>query len=385
MKKLGVCVRYITDNYGSMLQLLALQEAIEKIEWDYEFVVYDKKTLGFMVKNAKRIFNIYFFQGKMLQIKKKAKMKRYPQIMADNQKRLAVFEDFRERNFKYFSDTFKGYSLLCKGATQYDAVLVGSDQLWGPEGLDTNFYNLMFVPDNIRKIAYSTSFGVKEIPSNLHKKYKYFIDRIEYISVREEAGSQIVKNITGKDVPVVVDPVMLLSKEEWELIIPIEDPKIGISEPYMLCYLLGANSEHRKAAMEISKKTGWKIVTLPHIDEVVEADMEFGDVQLFDVTPEQFLNLIRCAEYICTDSFHGTAFSIINQKQFTVFNRFDEKEKFSRNSRIDTICSIFNLESCRYKGDIWKSYENTIDYVDVGEKLQRHKTKSWAYLEDALH
>ena len=382
MKKLGVCVRYITDNYGSMLQLYALQKAIEKLQWDYEFIVYDKKTAGFVLKNSVRIFNPYFMNGKMLQIKKKIKLKKNPDIMKENQKRMKAFADFRQKYFCHYSQTFRGFRALREGTRQYDAVLVGSDQLWGPEGLDTNFYNLMFVPDNIRKIAYSTSFGVKEIPESLKSKYQSYLNRIEYISVREQAGQQIVKNTIGKDVPVVVDPVMLLSREDWEKEIPVSDS--AIDEPYILCYFLGSNPEHRKAALELKKKTGWKIIALPHIDEVVDADMQFGDVQLFDTSPEEFLNLIRNAKYICTDSFHGTAFSIINEKNFTVFNRFDDNEKVSRNSRIDTICDIFGLKNRRYNGNITDSFDTSIDYSKVEKKLEALRNEAWNYLNEAL-
>lgn len=381
MKEIGICVRYITDNYGSMLQLFALQKAVEKLNLKYEFIVYDKKTPGFLLKNMTRVFNIYFMQGKMLQIKKKYKMKKYPEIFKNNQKRLESFADFRKRHFHRFSERLKGFKALQEGAKKYDVVMVGSDQLWGPEGLDTNFFNLMFVPDNIRKVAYSASFGVKEIPARLQSKYKRFLERIEYISVREQTGQKIVKDVIGKKVPVVVDPVMLLSKEEWDN--SISASKV-VEEPYMLCYFLGASSKHRKAALELQAKTGWKIVTLPHIDEVVEADMNFGDIQLYNTTPEQFLNLIRNAEYICTDSFHGTAFSIINEKNFTVFNRFDDTAKYSRNSRIDTICNIFGLSDRRFSGNINDSFGKDIAYDNVREILKQLREKSWDFLSNSL-
>lgn len=382
MKKLGVCVRYITDNYGSMLQLFALQKAIEELKWDYEFIVYDKKTLGFIIKNSLRVFNPYFMNGKMLQLKKKKLMKKYPDIQSKNQKRLEAFETFRKKHFHHYSEVFKGYKALQKGAERYDAVLVGSDQLWGPEGLDTNFFNLMFVPEEICKVAYSTSFGIKDIPDSLTQKYREYLQRIEFISVREQSGQEIVRKTIGKEVPVVVDPVMLLSKKQWETFIPDSIP--SVQEPYILCYFLGSNPLHREAAKQLQGKTGLKIVTLPHIDEVVKADIDFGDIQLFDTSPEDFLNLIRHSSYICTDSFHGTAFSIINEKPFTVFDRFDNKEKVSRNTRIDTICDIFGLKSRRFNGNIMDSFNQPIDYQKVRQTLGSLRKDAWSYLENAL-
>lgn len=381
MKKLGVCVRYITDNYGSMLQLLALQKAIEKNDWSYEFIVYDKNNLKFILSNLDRVFNPYFFKGKMLQLKKNANLKRYPEIAKLNAIRLKAFSDFRTRCFKFYSPVYRGYKNLSEGSENYDAILVGSDQLWGPEGLKTNFYNLMFVKKNIKKIAYSTSFGVSQIPKKLEKKYADFLNRIEFISVREISGQRIVKDVCGKDVPVVVDPVMLLSRTEWDILIPNECKE---KKPYLLCYFLGSNPEHRRQAEIVKERFGWDIVTLPHIDEVVEADLRFGDEQLYDVSPESFLNLIRNAECVLTDSFHGTAFCIINNKKFVVFDRFSDNDKSSRNTRIDTICTLFGLNKCRYSGNIEDNLTINIDYESVNNILDGLRKDSLKFLADSL-
>ena len=118
----------------------------------------------------------------------------------------------------------------------------------------------------------------------------------------------------------------------------------------------------------------------------VEEDENFGDFAPYDVSPERFLNLLRNAEYVCTDSFHGTAFSILNEKQFVVFNRYAENSSFSKNSRIDTLCVNFGLESRRYKNgmDLSDVVKDDIDYKAVGEKYKNLKLVTDEYLNTIL-
>lgn len=117
---------------------------------------------------------------------------------------------------------------LCEGARRYDAVVTGSDQLWSPAGLPTNFYNLMFVPDEVRKISYASSFGVGQIPWYQKRRTANFLKRLDYISMRENRGSEIVKELTGLDVPVILDPVFNFNKEQWEKLIPVKKEMNGI-------------------------------------------------------------------------------------------------------------------------------------------------------------
>ena len=134
--------------------------------------------------------------------------------------------------------------------------------------------------------------------------------------------------------------------------------------------------------MSSRKKTGLKIVTCPYLDNFVETDQNFGDIQLFDMDAADFVNLIRHAEYILTDSFHGSVFSILNHKKFMTFNRFNAGAN-SRNSRIDSLCTLLGLSERRYNGDIM-NVEKDIDYRAVEEKLEKLRADSIKYLKTAL-
>lgn len=380
---IGICIRYFHENYGGMLQAFATTKLLEERGIDYEIIRYKKKkNIIFILKSLPRLFNNILLNDKYEALQKRLSLKKHSQFEEANRIRMNAFEEFRKEKFEdKLSDVYFGYENLKKGAKRYSAVLTGSDQLWSPAGLPTNFYNLMFVPDDIRKISYASSFGVKYIPWYQKKRTSKFLKRIEYISMRENSGKCIVKELTGKDVPVVLDPVFMFDEDGWEKLIPT---KRVYENKYIFAYFLGNNSNYRKAVEKLAQVTGLKIVTLRHLDQFVEEDEKFGDYAPYDVRPDKFLNLIRGAQYICTDSFHGAVFSIIHRKQFIVFNRYSDNSRHSKNSRIDSLCQNLGITNCRYNEDITSILKNEIDYTNVEKKYMELKKQSVEYLDKAL-
>ncbi len=382
MKKIGLCVCYDTKNFGSQLQVLATDEQIKKLGYQTEIIRYKKKlSLTFAFHTLPRFFNSYFVKGKMSGKRKSRRLAQHPEISKKVAVRNKRFEKFVEKHFRNLSAPFIGWEdLKQRSANEYDAFLCGSDQLWLPGNLGSHFYTLEFVPDNKAKIAYATSFGVSQIPWYQKKRTAAYLNRFQSLSTRELKGGQIIKDLTCKEVPVVCDPTLLLDVDEWEKIIPT---KRIIEEPYIFCYFLGTNSEHRKVARELGMVTGLKLVTCPFLDNFVEEDQQFGDVQMFDMDAEDFVNLIRHAEYVLTDSFHGSVFSILHHKKFITFNRFGS-ESTSRNSRIDSLCELLGLNARRYIGNITTQVKCEIDYESVENKLHNLREASVGYLEKAL-
>lgn len=377
---LGVCIRYFHENYGGMLQAYATTKILEKRNIKYEIIRYKKKkNVIFLLKSFPRIFNNILLNDKYEAFQKKFNLMVHPEFRKNNEIRMKAFDKFRTT---YFSENLSklnyGYDELKKNANKYSGVLTGSDQLWSPAGLPTNFYNLMFVPDNIIKISYASSFGVSYIPWYQKRRTKHFLNRLDFISVRENAAKKIVKELTNRDVEVVLDPVFMLSTEDWENII---DKKRIIPEKYVFTYFLGNNQEYRKKITEFAKLNNYKIVTLRHLDQYVKSDEKFGDIALYDVTPADFLNLLKNSEYVFTDSFHGSAFSIIFNKQFMVFNRYSNKSKHSKNSRIDTLCKNLELMDCRYNGNIDIIKNNNIEYEKVNKNVSLLVKKAEKYLD----
>ena len=377
----GVCIKYFHENYGGMLQAFATTKMLENRGIEYELIRYEKRySIVQKIKFIPRLFNSVLLKDKKEAIKKKIGMKKHPEFMKNDAIRMDAFHRFRDVHFTRLANPSVGYANLCKDARKYDAVITGSDQLWSPAGLPTNFYNLMFVPDDIKKISYASSFGVGQIPWYQKKRTAQYLNRIEHISMRENKGRDIVKELTNRDVPIVLDPVFSLSKEEWDQYIPIE--KI-YDKPYIFSYFLGENPSHRDEVNKLAKETGLKIVALRHLDQYVENDENFGVFAPYDIGPDKFLNLIRGAEYVCTDSFHGTCFSIIYKKKFMIYNRYSDASKVSKNSRIDSLCTNLGVNDRRFAGEIL-DIKKSIDFESVSNRLEKEKIETNKYLDNAL-
>lgn len=381
-KKVGLCVRYDCNNYGSMLQILATQKAIQDVGWEYELIRYDKKTPLFLIKNLTRVFNPYFMRGVLLARQKKRNLAKYPDIQRRNANRIHMIGEYRKTYLGPYSKIYKGYSKLVQGTEDFDAIMVGSDQLWTPAGIKSKFYNLLFVPDTKKKISFATSFGVSKVPDGQVKATARYLSRIDYLSVREKRGQEMIRELTGRDSLVALDPTLLYDGAQWENIFPLQ---AADSEPYMFAYFLGDNPEHRERATTFAKTHHLKLITCPHMDQFVSADVNFGDEQRFETGPVEFLNLIRGAEYIFTDSFHGTVFSILNHKRFLTFYRFAVDSKQSRNSRVDNLLDMLGLQSRKYSGDNTDNATAEIDYASADRILAQERLKTFAFLQEALN
>lgn len=381
MKKVGLVVCYDTKNFGSQLQVLATIKKVEDLEYESEIIRYKKKvTPTFIVQTIPRLFNVSFVKAKLAAKDKNKKITQHPEIAKMVATRNKRFQMFVTEHFTNLSKAYCGWENLVKESKEnYDMFLCGSDQLWLPNNLGSHFYTLEFAPNNKPKIAYATSFGVSQIPDGQKKATAKYLNRFQNLSTREIAGQKIIKELTGKTAQVVCDPTLLFDAEGWEKMLP---EKKVVEEPYVFCYFLGTNEEHRKIANEFKNKTGLKLVACPFLDNYVECDLNFGDIQLFDIDAADFVNLIRHAEYILTDSFHGSVFSILNHKKFMTFNRFNAGAN-SRNSRIDSLCTLLGLSERRYSGDVM-NVEKDIHYNAVEEKLEKLRADSIKYLETAL-
>lgn len=380
-KKIGICACYATKNYGSMLQAFATQVAIERLGYSTEFIRYKKKrTVSSCIVQLPRLLNANLMFDKWMVIRKKIQMSKYGAVKEQDRKRNEKFAAFAKRYYKNFSEEYYGYDALKNGASKYGTVLVGSDQLWTPGGLPTNFYNLMFVPDAVNKVSYAASFGVSNIPWYQLGRTREFLNRIDCLSVREIRGSEIIRELTDREAKVVADPTLLLTAQEWAEEIP---EKKVTDQPYIFCYFLGENEQHREIAEELSQKTGLRIVTTPFLDSFVKRDLNFGSEQRFDIGPDDFVNLIRNAEYVLTDSFHGTVFSILHHKQFLTLPRFLEGAQ-SRNSRIDSILHLAGLEKRRYSKNVLEEIQDAIDYTVVDQNIQTLRKDSYDFLSVAL-
>lgn len=381
---LGLCIRYFNHNYGGMLQGYATMKLLEKRSIDYELIRYEKKKdLKFIINSVPRLFNPILRYEKKLMLSKKINSKFHGEFSKNENIRRQQFYAFEKEFFTPKEKKYVGYDELKSAAKQYDAFITGSDQIWSPSGLETNFYNLMFVADNIRKISLASSFGVKYIPKNQINRTREYLNRIPFISMRENQGAQIVKDLTDRHVPVIVDPVCMLSAEEWGA---FASERKFCEEKYLFAYLMGANDEYRKEVTSYAKKHNLKIVTLRHVNQYVKVDENFGDYWFYDVGPCDFLNLIKNAEVVCTDSYHGSVFSLIFHKELAIFSRYSDSKTFSKNSRIDSLVDNFDIQNRRF------SKNNTFDIIfaeplcfeHIDQVLEKGRKQFDDYLDNAL-
>lgn len=387
-KKTAIVSCYFQHNYGSMLQAYATQMALDKLGYENETI--DIAKFNHEIKKAKMI---YFAKAsltsdilisklgmaKNVLIKKflKNDYARLSKIRADK------FDAFSKKYFRLSPQYGSKKELGEKCKDNYSAVLVGSDQLWLPGNIAADYYTLNFVPKTVNTIAYATSFGQSSLPSDSAKKASGFLKKIKHIGVREESGQKLVKQFAGRDVPVVCDPTLLFTGEEW---MNIQQQESIIKGKYILCYFLGNNPPHREFAKRLKKETGCKIVALTHLDEFVKSDEGYADETPYDIDPADFLNLIRNAEYVCTDSFHCSVFSILYKREFYTFRRYNRNTRQSTNSRLDTLFKIAGIKGRLLTGDetIADCLRIKTDFDKAHQKLAVVRQQSFDYLKKAL-
>lgn len=382
----GIVSCYFKLNYGSVLQAFATQEILEFLGHKCETVdisgirkSIDAKKLKYYIRN---ILNVPMYKAKKGFVCHRLQRKIDPKEFGANIKiRQKSFEKFTAKHI-CFSKKHQSISGLSDACKLYSSVLLGSDQLWLPHNIEADYYTLNFVPGNVNKITYATSFGVSSLPSYQHSKSRNFLQRIEHISVREQAGQKIVKELTGREVPIVCDPTLLFTPQQWEEYIM---PQPIVKEPYILCYFLGNNKAHRKFANALKQKTAYKMVALQHLDEFIPSDNNFGDAKPYDIDALDFLNLLKNAEYICTDSFHATALSILFRKEFFTFKRFASGGRESTNNRLESLLDILNLNDRVRQGDeSMCSIGRQIQYTKTENILNNWRKESLSFLVNAL-
>ena len=383
MKKVAIVSCYFQPNYGSMIQALATQMALDKLGYANETIDISgfrneirKKKIKYFIK-ASLTSDILLSKIGMAKnvLKKKVLKNEYSKNSAIRSK---CFTDFSNKQFRLSKKTGSRKELRSYVKKNCSTVLVGSDQLWLPGNIAADYYTLNWVPKSVNTIAYATSFGQSVLPKSSMKKATVFLKRIRHLSVREESGQRLIKKIAGRRVPVVCDPTLLFTGEEWML---IQKQEPIIKEPYIFVYFLGNNPPHRLKA-----KTNCKIVALVHLDEYVKSDEGYADYTPYDINPADFLNLIRNASYVCTDSFHCSVFSMQYEKIFFAFRRYSRKTASSTNSRLDSLFKMAGVQNRILSGDedINECLNRKIDYVAVDESLKKMRDRSYEYLRTAL-
>lgn len=380
MIKVAIAAVHWKHNHGSMLQCLALQRVLTDMDINNEIIDMTglhaeirKNRMSFFLR---QFFSLSFIQAKLGKVKFELIYKKRVHGLDDRKRHFVDFE-----NRFVLSQRFYSMADLTKACFDYSHVMAGSDQLWLPINVAGDYYTLNFVPDSITKVSYATSFGVSDIPKRDRETYKQFIGRIHHLSVRENSGQKLIQSLTGQEAEVVCDPTLLFDKEGWETLIPLQEK---ICEQYIFCYFLGGNKLHREFVNNLKKFTNLPIVAMVHMEEYHPVDNSFADYPVTDAGPCEFVNLIRNADYVCTDSYHGSIFSIIHQKCFWVFKRHNDNSLMSTNTRINSLLEVLGLTNRYLTGSENVEDSIEIDYDAVSNSLQTQREKAMQFLKNSL-
>lgn len=280
------------------------------------------------------------------------------------------WSNFKKWNKNIKTKTYyKNSRLPSRINNEYDYFIAGSDQIWNYRFAADKFddYFLRFATTE-KKVALSASFGMEEIPENWKNEYRDLLKTFEHISVREDAGQNIVKELLGRDVATLIDPTMMLTKEEWLSV--SRKPRVDCTKPYVLKYYLGDEAEEEKIDIW-AKDNGYNVYEL--LNEQIP--------ELYSAGPGEFISLIANAALVCSDSFHCIVFSIIFSKPFVVYAR-QGKENYMT-SRLDTLLNKFGFRN-RWKHLLSPNEYLKCDYSLVPELLKREQEKFIEYLSNAI-
>lgn len=374
MKRVGIITLNGYSNYGNRLQNYALQNFIEMNGFECETII-DKTIIdkSYLMQSKKSKFEKLLekdFKQIYLALNNRINRKK---IQLIHLKREEIFKEFSK---KYINETnffIESGKIENKLEDRYDFFVSGSDQIWNPFSDFVSEISFLTFAKRHKRISYAPSFGVYEIPKEERENYKKWLSEMNYISVREDAGAEIVKKLIGKEVPVVVDPTMILTKEQWLTI--AKESKAKPQKKYLLTYLLGGGTkEYKQKIMKIAKKHDLDIVNLGDIK----------NLEHYITGPSEFIDYINDASIFFTDSFHGCVFSMLLDTPFIVCTRVGQDSKTSMESRIDTLLNKFELQNRRYS-NLASINIFECDYTKSNELLEIERKKAWDYLSNALN
>lgn len=373
MKFKSATLTWFNGNYGSILQAYALQQNLLGLGIDNEIINYVPDNIekarfflrssarNILIKNkldSRKIQNSYFSSSEI-----------------DAKREL--FLKFKNEHLK-LTKVFPSQKSLYQISSSYDVYLCGSDQIWNPNYFKKCNY-LDFVDMRKRKIAYAPSIGTISLTQREKYRIKPLLNEIDYISLREKSGAELIGSLVDSPVSTVCDPVFLLTKNEWISSLGLEMKK---KDRYILCYFLGENDEYLKTAEFLSDETNIPIKSIP--TNMWGYENCKGNIKVLG--PIEWIDLIANADFILTDSFHATALAIIFNVNFFSFKRFHDTKKGSQNSRIFHILTVTDLLDRIVAGYISnQELEITANRWDnANSQISEYRNYSINWLKNAL-
>lgn len=356
MKKIGIVTWHYLDNYGSLLQTYALSESLKKFNLNVKVVNYINENRNPLIKDAvkKIIFSFCF----SLNINNSCTRKKN-------------FLNFRKDNLIETTAYYKNENM--NNLEKFDYLVCGSDQIWCVNKFNEVYY--LNLPSKAIKFSYAPSLVFGEYEPEIKEQVFKCLSDFKALSTREKFGSDYISDITNEDVEVVLDPTLLLHRDEWLNIVPMQ-PKI--SDKYILTYLIAEDTNYSKQVLEYAEKESLKVVNLS-----TNSSNNFGDIVIKNAGLEDFLNLIDNAVDVITDSYHGILLSIALNKNFFAIRRFKNDSKINQNGRVEEILAKLKINKNIFNIDEEITYSE-INYSVVNKILLKERSNSLKYIEGVL-
>lgn len=360
-------------NYGAVLQSYALSQCLIKQGIDVEVLDYFPpyfRNQYSMRTEAPLVVGFRPYRRWLLKV--------YARFVA--KKRNRRFERFIRRFIPVSPRQYLSLKQLEHMPPKCDCYIVGSDQVWSPycAQFDPVFFLDFSDAKKKKRYSYAASFGVNRLPENMEREYCRRLSTYQKYSVREKSGVQIVEQLLKKSAQLCCDPTLLLEQSEWECVASARKEK----EPYILVYYVAETRTLQEYARRLAKEKGMKVICVPTtmLLEFITGriDRRYG----FDVKktcgPEELLTLFRNAEYVLTNSFHGTVFSIIFHKKFLVQTALDGEEKNTRAIELMDTLGIYGRELVKDFSKI----DETIPWDNIDKRREHMKAMAEQYLQE---
>ena len=362
--KAGLVTFYHLHHYGALLQAAATQRALESLGWECE-------TIDYFVNQDNRILKPPTSLGRAANDAHSALHYRALR------RRWLRFEEFAKTHLALTSRRYASWEELRDAGLPYDLLISGSDQIWNPTIFPDGRFDPVFFGtfSPLRKIAYAPSFGVSHIPEGMEAELKGYLDGFSHLSVRERQGREIVREIAGREAAVVLDPTLLLTAAEWSAL-AAAPPRQGA---YILCYCIARPGPLEPYIQRLAEETGLPVLQLCGTRRGVHPKAKL----ILDAGPAEFLSLFQNAAYVCTNSFHGTAFAVQFQRPFFTSVAPAELQE-PESSRTFSLLSRLGLtERIVGKGDTADLYDIP-DWSAADRRLNAARQGAMAYLKAAL-
>lgn len=361
--KVGILTFPNSVSYGACLQMIALQNTVRRMGHEVEIINYHNAYMK-AEKHTEKGRNPL-----------KRSLQRRVRLLL-HRRLYTRFRRFEQQQVvRYPSRSFTDKQKLVELGRRYDAVICGSDQVWSPyiTNMDTSYF-LDFCGGTTKRVAYAPSFGVERFPDGFEGRIAPELQQFHALSARELPGKELVERLTSRETALVADPTWLVDAVDWAA---MEESHPAAEGDYVLYFVVNQSPELLQRCRAFAKRHGLKVVVIGGNPISAARNKDTTLSYAVDVGPRQWLYLIHHARYVFTNSFHGTAFSVLFERDLYV------QIPSHNGSRLRQVLENFGMEDREVRAGEDLT-ETAVDYERAHSVFAQLKEHSLTYLRNAL-